>query len=287
MRKVLSIVVSYNFEPWLDTCLDSLFQSDCPTDVMVVDNDSKDETVFRIKRDYPQAILVESRENIGFGKANNIGFEYAIANDYDAVFLMNQDAWVDRNCLSRLMDVYVDSDQVGIISPMHYDGTGNQLDEGFAAYINNVDQPQTTIFCAPFVNAAFWLIPIQTLRKVGHFSALFYHYGEDSDYGNRLHYHGLKFLVHRDAIAYHDRQTRTALHDDVFLKREYIYFLAEYANINYPVTKAFAFSVLAAIKKVFKPRKSDKKRFTSAYLKIAWQLLLKTSDVLKTRQANA
>ena len=63
--KVLVIIVSYNFEPWIDRCLGSLRRSAHPADVMVIDNASTDETVRRIKAGYPEVRLVESPTNLG------------------------------------------------------------------------------------------------------------------------------------------------------------------------------------------------------------------------------
>ena len=71
--KILTIIVSYNFMPWIDKCLGSMIQSGYPTDILVLDNDSKDETVKTIRERYPQVRLIENHANLGFGKANNIG----------------------------------------------------------------------------------------------------------------------------------------------------------------------------------------------------------------------
>lgn len=284
MKSVLSIIVTYNFEPWLDKCLSSLLHSSYPTDIIIIDNASQDNTVELIRQNYPQIILLESRVNLGFGKANNLGFAYALDNGYDFVFLVNQDAWVQSNCLAYLTEKPYPKD-IGIISPMHYDGTGQALDKGFADYMKQVDANEN-IVTSSFVNAAFWLIPLFILKQVGGFSPLFYHYGEDSDYVHRLHYHGYKIAVNREAIAYHDRQNRTS--DDsrkAFFKREFIYFLTEYANIKYSFPKAFIYAVLASIKKALQAIYKDRYTFV-AYLGIALKLMEKTKAVVTTRRAN-
>lgn len=285
MKKVLTIIVSYNFEPWLKKCLDSLLQSTYPTNIFVVDNASTDNTVSRIQQDYPQVILHQSDTNLGFGRANNIGFDYALAHAYDAVFLVNQDAWVHSECLQHLMQGDYGTD-VGIVSPMHYDGTGVQLDAGFAGYIK---QKQTDLahITVPFVNAAFWLIPVSVLQEVGMFSPIFYHYGEDSDYANRIQHHGLKIIVNTRAIAYHDRQTRKVVSKAQFFQREYIYFLTEYANLNHAFFSAFALGVLAPIKKAFQRPASAPYHGFWAYLSIAFNVLAQTPAVYHTRKRNA
>ena len=284
MKKVLSIIVSYNFEPWLDKCLSSLLESSYPTDVLVVDNASQDHSAARIRQAYPQVKLIESRENLGFGKANNLGFRYALEQGYDTVFLVNQDAWLKAGCLSELMEQDYPED-IGIISPVHYDGTEQALDQGFAHYTQALDLHAENAV-ADFVNAAFWLIPTKILREIGGFSSIFYHYGEDSDYVNRLHYHGYQLVINTKATAYHDRQGRLANQSvEALRKSEFVYFLTEYANINNSFSKAFAYAVLAALKKAFQALPKNTK-ICGMYATLALQLLRKTNAVRRTRRQN-
>ncbi|HUI32630.1 MAG TPA: glycosyltransferase, partial [Dysgonamonadaceae bacterium] len=70
-KKVCVIIVSYNFEPWIDKCLPAVFASTIPSTVLVIDNNSNDKTVERVQKDFPQVILIENKDNLGFGKANN------------------------------------------------------------------------------------------------------------------------------------------------------------------------------------------------------------------------
>ena len=97
--KILVIIVSYNFERWIDRCLNSLRQSEQQADVVVIDNASQDRTVSLIESRYPEVRLIKSKENLGFGRANNIGMKIALKEGYDAVFLLNQDAWIDAKVL--------------------------------------------------------------------------------------------------------------------------------------------------------------------------------------------
>ena len=52
--KVLVIIISYNFEPWMERCLNSLHQSEYPADVLVIDNGTKDQSIERLRKDYPK-----------------------------------------------------------------------------------------------------------------------------------------------------------------------------------------------------------------------------------------
>ena len=194
--KILTIIVSYNFEKWIERCLGSLKASSHPTDIIVIDNCSNDRTVEIIKTQYTYVRLIENHANLGFGKANNIGMQLALKEGYDAVFLLNQDAWIGSDTLATLAEQSVKHPEFGILSPVHLNGSGEELDKGFASYaqlasINNLPHRHEPISC-PFINAAFWFIPVSTLQRTGGFSPLFYHYGEDKDYVNRLHFHQYK-----------------------------------------------------------------------------------------------
>lgn len=282
MKKVLTIIVSYNFEPWIHKCIPSLLHSSYPTDIIVIDNASKDNTVPILKEHYPTVILIESSQNLGFGKANNIGIEYALKNGYDYVYLVNQDAWLDNTCIQNLLAAELPTQ--GLYSPVHYDGKEQNLDKGFADYCKNISLDKT-INQVDFVNAAFWFIPVATIRQVGLFSPIFYHYGEDKDFGNRLQYHKIPMYVIKDARAFHDRQDRKE-NLGINYKGEFVYHLTEFCNINYSWSKAFANAVLATFKKAAKQLLKGDLESTKSYLRITAQLWNKISEVKTTRQQN-
>ncbi|WP_418697133.1 glycosyltransferase family 2 protein [Bacteroides sp.] len=296
--KILVIIVSYNFERWIDRCLGSLRQSEQQADVVVVDNASQDRTVQLIKEHYPEVRLIRSKENLGFGRANNIGMKIALEEGYDAVFLLNQDAWIDAKVLGTLSKLSLKHPRYGILSPVHLTGSGDKLEQGFAGYagLDNLEEvkreenrqgmeEQQELVTLPFINAAFWMIPTSVLREVGGFCPLFYHYGEDVDYVNRLHHHGYSVGYSPAVFGCHDREHRKVSRE-AWLRSEQIYLLTEYANINYPFPKAFGFSVLAGIKKSWKALIKKDARTSAAYIGITFRLLGRTRKVLHYRKTN-
>ena len=286
--KVCTIIVSYNFEKWIDVCLSSLETSSVETEIIVVDNASSDKTCEIIRERYPKVTIIENRENLGFGRANNIGFKYTIENNFDYVLLLNQDAWVDQDTIEKLIDASVNNPNFGIISPVHLNGTGENLDFGFSTYtglktkqeISNI--PESPVSC-DFINAAIWLIPISVIKKVGEFAPIFPHYGEDVNYYQRIKYKGFKTGFVTNAFAYHDREKRET-DASKFFYMEYIYFLTEAVNPLYTPAKSFAYSVMAAEKKAFISLFSGKlSRFVN-YQKVAFKLLQKSKAIIETRK---
>ena len=95
------IIVNYKTCELTLQCLRSLFKytHGVKMEVIVVDNASQDDTPYSIRREFPQVRVVESQENLGFGKANNLGNTYAIGK---YLFLLNSDTIVIHNIVRQV-----------------------------------------------------------------------------------------------------------------------------------------------------------------------------------------
>lgn len=213
--KIFAIVVTYNGMRWYDRCFGSLRNSDMPVETIVIDNASTDETVSYIKEHFHEVCLIESKENLGFAKANNIGIKRALDNGADYVFLLNQDAWVEKDTLTKLVQTFDENENVGIASPIHLNGEYTGLDWGFVNYVSgefvsdSYMQKLKKFYSVKFVNAAAWLINAECVRNVGGFDTLlFVHYGEDRNYCQRVLYHGYKIVINTSTSICHDRNMR-------------------------------------------------------------------------------
>lgn len=210
--KVLVVVVTWNAMRWIDRCLGSVADCGANADVMVVDNSSTDGTQARIRERFPRVMLVESGGNLGFGAANNIGFRYALEHRYDYVYLMNQDAWMEKNCLSRLLAAA--REEFAVLSPVQKSANG-KLDPRFKRkcgkrlkMIKHIAADDTLVLKVPFVMAAHWLVDLRALKTIGGFSPAFPHYGEDDNFIDRMHWWGLDCGIVPAASAVHDRAER-------------------------------------------------------------------------------
>lgn len=214
--KIFAIVVTYNGEQWIEKCLSSLEKSSISVTIIVVDNASTDNTIQKIRTYFPNVILISSEENMGFGQANNMGIKTALAENADYLLLINQDAYIDGQLIEGLIQVADDYVEYGILSPFHLSYTGVETEKYFGQWvlkhytpglIDDIDKKQIKeIYESEFVHAACWLMPISTIKKVGGFDPLFFHYGEDNDYVHRLHYKGLKMGIVPHTLLYHDAQ---------------------------------------------------------------------------------
>jgi GT2 family glycosyltransferase len=203
-KTVFVIIVTYNGARWIDKNIASLLDSAYPVRIIAVDNNSTDNSVALLKN-YPEVDLIQSPDNLGFGKANNIGMKRALELGADYLFLLNQDAWVFKDTVGSLVQKMEVQPKFGIMSPVHYSGNGTDLDTAFATYYSRKTSEENNTAIVPFVNAAAWLVSRACVEKVGYFEPLFGHYGEDRNYADRVRYHKFQISIDADSKIVHDR----------------------------------------------------------------------------------
>ena len=248
MNKIYAIIITFRGGKWYDRCFTSLRQSSVPIQVLVVDNASNDGTVEYIRKNYPEIHLIESHENLGFGRANNIAIRYALDNGCDYVFLLNQDAWVEPDTFERLIDIHQRNPEYGLLGPVQVNAEKTKVLDGVIQFLINPDNVNKQMFSdfmmgtidevypVAEINAAAWLLPRITLEIVGGFDPIFLHYGEDWNYLSRVLYHKLKVgltphlhVVH-DCIEHVERPQGYGIAFDKWL-------LQRASDIQYPDTQ--------------------------------------------------
>jgi GT2 family glycosyltransferase len=215
-NKLYAVIVTYNGERLVSQCLGSLKKSSFPVNIVVVDNASADNTVAVVESGFPDAIIFKSDRNLGFGKANNIGIKHAYENNADYVFLLNQDAWVEPDTIQKLVNTSVPNPDYYVLSPVHLNKEGTDFDKGFSIYAQPpfcenwfydlFSSTKKDLYSTTFINAAAWLIKRDTISQIGFFDPLFFHYGEDKDYCNRILYHNKKTGIATDSKIHHARE---------------------------------------------------------------------------------
>ena len=119
--RLLIVIVTFNSERDIERCIRSIFQNvqDLITAgdvrVCVVDNASNDETCSILRRlevEFSWLACHFLHENIGFGRANNIGLADRSAGAY---LLLNADAWLVGDCLTAVMERLEGVPDVGVI----------------------------------------------------------------------------------------------------------------------------------------------------------------------------
>ncbi len=240
---VYCIIVTYNAMKWVDRCLTSLRESTILVNTVVVDNLSTDNTVSYINDKYPEVCIIHNSENKGFGQANNQGIEYAYSKGATHFFLLNQDAWVSKDGIEQLVSIQ-NRYNIAILSPIHLNGTAEKFDNAYLSaavfedsnveFVNNLFFSNLKdYYIVEKINAAAWMISRETIESIGGFNPLFFHYGEDINYCQRLKYFGKVIAFTPKATICHDRNEHGNM--AVYNKRAILTFLlTRHSNINHP-----------------------------------------------------
>lgn len=258
--KISSIVVTYNAGKWIEKCLASLQNSSIQTEIIVIDNNSTDNTVSIIETGFQDVRLIRNTENSGFGKANNLGISLAYNENADFIFLLNQDAWVEPNTIEVLVKKLLSNHEFGIVSPLQFFDSVN-LDRKFKSYIRGIktgdynlftDAEKEQIHSVRFVNAAVWLLSRACIQTVGIFAPVFSHYGEDLNYAHRCAFHKVKIGVLPAVKAYHERPQETPAENQIatgkLMERDKNYSLGILLNLKHSYLRQWLFLLFISLK---------------------------------------
>ena len=113
-KQVSIIMVNYNTKELTKKAIQAVFDKTegVEYEIIVVDNDSKDGSVEELKKTFQdKIIIIESKENLGFGRGNNLGIKQAKGK---YIFLLNSDTELINNAIKIFYDYMEQNEQVGI-----------------------------------------------------------------------------------------------------------------------------------------------------------------------------
>jgi GT2 family glycosyltransferase len=203
--KVSVIIVNFNGKNLLEKCLNSLFKIDYDNfEVILVDNNSTDESVDFITKNYPSIISIKLDLNKGFAEPNNIGSKSA-KGEY--LLFLNNDTVVTPNFISEMIKVIENNDQIGICQSLllkannTVDSSGDFID-GLGVVFSSKKIPND-IEKISSAKGASLLIRKKLFSDLGGFDKKFFATFEDVDLGWRTWILGYSVVIVPKSIVYH------------------------------------------------------------------------------------
>lgn len=122
------IILNYNVRYFLEQCVLSVQEalSGIDGEIIVIDNNSTDDSCLMMKKRFPDVKLIENSENFGFPKGNNIGVAQARGK---YICILNPDTVVAEDTFSKIMAFAERQINLGIVGCKLIDGTGKFLPE--------------------------------------------------------------------------------------------------------------------------------------------------------------
>lgn len=221
MKAILSVViVNWNAGSQLKACIDSLV-SPVVREIFVVDNASTDGSEVGVGN-RSGVTLIRASENLGFGKACNLGAMAAVG---EFVLFLNPDAFVYSDTLEKALAFMKDqrNAEVGICGVQLVDESGHVARScarfptpvGFLLHSVGVDRifPRLGHFMNDWLHdstrdvdhviGAFFLIRNNLFRRLDGFDERFFVYLEDLDFSLRAHQLGWRSIYLSNVMAFH------------------------------------------------------------------------------------
>lgn len=204
------VIVNYRVKYLLDQTLRSVEQATqgITSEVIVVDNQSGDDSISFSRQWHPQASFIENEENVGFARANNQAIMQAHGK---YTLILNPDTIITPRCLQEGIGWMQQHPRCGAIGARMNDGNGVFLPESKRAFptpwvsfckIFGLSKlfPRSPLFakyhlrylsdlepqCIDILSGAYMLCRTDVLQQLGGFDEDFFMYGEDIDLSYRI-----------------------------------------------------------------------------------------------------
>lgn len=264
--KVSVIIVNYNVQYFLEVCLHSTMRALQRTvgEIIVVDNNSTDGSVEMMKQKFPDVIVIENKDNMGFGKANNQGV--AIAKG-DYILFLNPDTVLPEDFFEKTTEYMDEHPDAGCLGPRLLDGKGQFAPESkrsfptlmvaiykttgigrlfrkspyfnkyYAVHINEHETAEVDVLMG-----CCMLLRKRVLEKIHiAFDEDFFMYGEDIDLSYRIQKAGYKNIYFPEVSIIHYKGESTKKSSLSYV-RVFNEALSLFVKKNYPASKARVFT---------------------------------------------
>lgn len=272
--KIGIVLVNYNGENFQNDCIRTIKNMDYNNyKIIVVDNDSKDNSVKILKEEFDDVIIIETGENCGVAKGNNIGIKKSLELECDYVLLLNNDTEVDKHMLKEM--VKTASENTMVTCKMYYYKPDNTIwcaggkinwDKATTTHFGENDKDNGEYNISKYIEytpTCCLLIHRNVFDKIGFMDEKYFMYYDDTDFIARANAEGFRIWYEANAKLWHKvssssggMESNTSIY---YGNRNRMYFIDKFYNSKIKVKLYFYFTrVIKIIKYAFKDRNKSK-----------------------------
>jgi len=240
-KKVGIILVNYHdyAERFLSACRDSLRKQIYSKDlfrVYIIDNDSGEETLDYLKKNYPEAVVLPRLDG-NYSAANNLGAKEAIKDGCEYIVSVNMDTEMDENWLLELVEALDNNPEAGIAQSkillypkndlerahQKINSVGNVLHFLGFGFTSGYNQPDYEIKGYPeikgYASGCSFIIRAQILKKIGMWNEEFYMYHDDIELSLKNRLAGYKIILAPQSIIFHKYEFSRSIRMFYYMER--------------------------------------------------------------------
>ena len=237
--KVLIVILNWNSCDETIAATHSAEQMSYPNKhILLIDNGSGDDSVTRLRQIEGDSVtLLVNPVNEGFTGGCNRGFDVALRDGFDYVWLLNNDATTDRETLTSLVRVAEQDSRVGLVSPR----IASLQEPSKDLNLGGIYRPEIPSFASTkiFATATDWaerqpekvmlmgtalLVRVNLVRAIGKLDEGMFAYWEDTDFSLRTILAGYQNRVDFASVIYH--KEKDAGTQAMEMKPYYWYYMA-------------------------------------------------------------
>jgi hypothetical protein len=213
--KLVVIIPNWNEADLTIRCLKSLRDQSQDHNVVVVDNDSGDGSVGKIRESFPEVDIIQNSRNLGFAGGTNVGIEFAAGKGAEFVVFLNNDVILEKNWLKALAQKLENHPELGAATGKLLSGDGKTIDNTGDEYsiwgltiprdrglLAREGEPNSGEVFGACAGAGMYRL--KAVQQAGLLDKKFFAYYEDSDLNFRLQLAGWKTIYEPTAVGYHD-----------------------------------------------------------------------------------
>ncbi len=183
-------------------------QRNAKIEVVVVDNGSGDDSVFLIRQEFPEITIIETGDNLGYAAGNNVGIKHCLERGFDFIFVLNNDAVLDEDCVFHLLADLKAHKQAAAVAPKSFYSdrpeviyyAGGEITGGGATIhvgMGRLESSEHSAACeTEWLTGCAILFRGEALQKVGLFEEKYFLMFEDTDWSLQARRNGyvLRFV---------------------------------------------------------------------------------------------
>lgn len=220
-------IITVNYNGFADTCqmIESIrkYIKSVVYEIIVVDNASREDEAYLLRKKYPFIRTMRSRDNLGFAGGNNLGIHIAKGK---YLFFLNNDTFIKEDQFRYLIETLETQENAGGVCPMlRYADEDEQIQfAGFTPLtrytLRNrsigqgeyVSEEYLQLAETPYMHGAAMLVKRDILKRAGHMPSMYFLYYEELDWSLSIRNAGYRLFYDPRCTVYHKESRSTGMH---------------------------------------------------------------------------
>ncbi len=251
-KRATAILILHYGDPYVThACLKTVLETKNgpgPISVFIIDNSEKQDFMLETQPNDTHLEVLKTGQNLGYSGGMNFGIREALKTEPEFVFLLNNDAFVDKTCVSQLTDFLSHTENAGIVSPLivYKDNpqriwaTGSRIYPSLGRtrdpFHNHILRGFAESVKVDVVTGCAMMVRARLLNDIGLFDETYFAYFEDVDlcyrarlYGYDIYFYPFAQVHHSVSLASKNKGSISKPSDYHMIKNR-IYFMQKYSR---------------------------------------------------------